>query len=111
MSLVGFTLGFLVSPTIKNMCHGVMTQSASLAKSTDEDLDPVPGCCTAAARCSSEEDEFKCRETHFTVRHVYVTNKVSPPSSSSANLFHKPTSLQRPSTWSEAALPGELSNF
>lgn len=43
-----FPLGAPVSPTIKNMYHRLIIQSASLIKSSDEDPDLVSGCCTAA---------------------------------------------------------------
>lgn len=39
----------------------VKNPSKSPSPSTDKDLDAVPGCCTAAARCSPEEDGLNAK--------------------------------------------------
>lgn len=73
---VGFPLGPLVSPTIKNMYFRVNTQLVPSNKCNEEALDLFPGCRTMAAFCSSEENGSNAENKFHCTGCAYVRNKV-----------------------------------
>lgn len=53
---VAFAFPGVLFPPSSRTCSRYYPVSA-LTRCTDEKLDLVPGCCTAVAHCSSEDDE------------------------------------------------------
>lgn len=63
-------------PTIKKMYHRLISESMSLTRCTDEELDLVSGHCTAAVSGPQKRVD-QIQRINFPVHHVYVVTKVS----------------------------------